>query len=191
MLARTAALTLTLALTLPALGAQQLSISAQRTAGRAALGEIGGHGTRTVSLSSIGGSSGLWTDPAPSHAGSMSGRLVDATGALRLDVHAVLSEALGTGLNPHQRQGSLSGLLTSPACQPSGVASLPILMSGTWRLDARANRGVFQTTIYVQGPTPMAPVLLLGTMNGALRRPRAQNAPGARAFDGRWNMPTM
>ena len=47
-------------------------------------------------------------------------------------------------------------------------------MSGSWRLDTYQNKGDFKATLYLQGPTPMAPLLLLGAMDGVLRRPQAQ-----------------
>jgi hypothetical protein len=205
MFARTSSLAIALALVLPAAAGQQYSISSQQIENRSGLEEGGTLGANPVNLSSLGKSAGDWVDPSLSKAGSMSGAMIDATGAHRFDVQAVLTETPIAGFQPRKRYGTISGALAVPGEAPS------ILMSGSWRLDTYVNKGDFKTQLYMQGPTPMAPMLLLGSMDGVLRRPQAQvkSAPSGgssgssslglhepsmrveRSFAGRWSMPSM
>jgi hypothetical protein len=203
MLARTTAIAVTLAVALPALGAQKFTVSSQQAAPHAALGEAGTQGAGAVKLSAIGKAAGDWIDPTLAETGLMSGELVDGTGALRFGIHAVLSETAIPGFNPRKRSGSLTGFLAAPGLEASEVENPQLLVTGSWGIDTYTNDGDFEASIFMQGPTPMAPILFLGEMDGRLRHPEAhvKNESGSglqatgsavqRSFVARWDMPSM
>jgi hypothetical protein len=115
---------------------------------------------------SYGLAAGLWIDPSFTQLGSMSGELFDAGGGLEYVLIAKTSEFIAQG-EPGLRFGGIWGELYEPNGAATGIE-----VAGEWLIDESTGKGSFQLTCFLGGASPTAPLLALGSVDGALGKPK-------------------